>query len=165
MSEQWWNPMSWEAPFAAVAGALFVIVTLRAGATYAIGRLLRRGGEHSRGAQLMHRPGFVHATERLNRWGAPAVSLSFLTVGLQTMVNLAAGFTRMPLQRYLPALVVGCIAWACIYATAGFIGISAAVRLYQVHPALAWGLGLLVVSGLVLFWRSQRLAAPQPPTD
>ena len=116
--------MSWDAPFATVASALFVIVMLRAGTTYVLGRLLRRGGEHGRGAQLMQRPGFTGAAERLNRWGAPAVSLSFLTVGVQTMVNLAAGFTRMPLTRYLPALVLGCIAWACLYATAGFIGLS-----------------------------------------
>lgn len=148
--------MSWDAPFAAVASALFVIVMFRAGGTYLLGRLLRRGGEQGRGARMMQRPGFQRASEQLNRWGAPAVSLSFLTVGVQTMVNLAAGFTRMPLARYLPALVLGCIAWACIYATAGFIGISAAVNLYRVHPALAWGLGLLLVAGLLLFLRSQR---------
>lgn len=152
--------MSWDAPFAAVASALFVIVMFRAGGTYLLGRLLRRGGEQGRGARIMQRPGFQRASEQLNRWGAPAVSLSFLTVGVQTMVNLAAGFTRMPLTRYLPALVLGCIAWACLYATAGFIGLSALVRLYQVHPALAWGLALLVAAGLVAFIRTQRRTSP-----
>lgn len=34
------------------------------------------------------------------------VALSFLTVGFQTLVNLAAGAARMPLRRYLPAMVV-----------------------------------------------------------
>ena len=46
------------------------------------------------------------------RWGAPVVTLSFLTVGIQTLVNLAAGVMRMPLRRYIPALTVGAILWA-----------------------------------------------------
>lgn len=164
MDERWWNPMSWDAPFVAVAGALFAIVALRAGSTYLVGRLLRRGAERGGAARFVERPGFVHATDQLNQWGAPAVSLSFLTVGVQTMVNLAAGFTRMPLARYLPALIVGCIAWACLYATAGVVGFQAIVQLHRIHPALAWLLALAFVVVLASVVRSRRRPAG-PATD
>jgi membrane protein DedA with SNARE-associated domain len=71
------------------------------------------------------------------RWGAPVVTLSFLTVGIQTLVNLAAGVLRMPLRRYLPALTVGAIIWAFLYATVGFATFAAWRRLYEVSPAAA----------------------------
>lgn len=161
LQSAWWNPLSWNAPFAVVAGALFVIVFFRASATYLVGRLLRRGSE-TRSATLANRPGFVAAEDKLNRWGAPAITLSFLTVGVQTMVNLVAGFTRMPLRRYLPALVLGCIIWATVYASAGFIGVGAFVTLWRVHPALAIVLVLLAVAGIVAFVRGQRRRPATP---
>ena len=40
------------------------------------------------------------------RFGAPLVTLSFLTVGVQTVLNAAAGGLRMPLRRYTPAAIV-----------------------------------------------------------
>jgi membrane protein DedA with SNARE-associated domain len=48
--------------------------------------------------------------------------VSFLTVGFQTLINLAAGVTRMSLRHYLPAVVVGSVMWAFVYATIGFVG-------------------------------------------
>ncbi|MGO4957662.1 DedA family protein [Luteococcus sp. Sow4_B9] len=155
LQSAWWNPLSWDAPFGVVAAALFVIVTARASATYLLGRFLRRSSDQSRRASLAHRPGFQAAEEKLNRWGAPAVTLSFLTVGVQTMVNLAAGFTRMPLRRYLPALVLGCMIWATVYASAGFIGIGAFMTLWRVHPALAIILVALVVVAVIALVRGQ----------
>ena len=53
------------------------------------------------------------------RWGVLAVPLSFLTIGVQTFVQLSAGVTRMPLRLYLPAVAVGCAMWAAVYATVG----------------------------------------------
>ena len=35
----------------------------------------------------------------IKRWGVLAVPLSFLTIGVQTTVNLTAGILRMPLTR------------------------------------------------------------------
>ncbi|QLQ15622.1 MAG: VTT domain-containing protein [Micropruina sp.] len=114
------DPTKWGQPFPVVAAALFVIVLLRASGTYLLGRLAE-GAAHRmpRVRDLMDRPGYVRAVGRINRWGAPAVSLSFLTIGVQTLVNLAAGATRMPLLRYLPAAALGSVVWALIYATAG----------------------------------------------
>lgn len=157
--QAWWNPVSWEAPFVVVAAGLFVVVLLRAGGTYLLGRLLRRGSERGRQDAvrpgLTERVGFIRAEQALNTWGAPAVTLGFLTIGVQTMVNLAAGFTRMPLRRYLPALLLGCLAWAAIYASAGFVGISAVMVLWRIHPLLAISLMLAAAVGIGLLVRSQ----------
>ena len=54
-------------------------------------------------------------------WGVAAVPLSFLTIGLQTAINFSAGAMRMPVRRYLPAVIVGSLIWATIYATAGTV--------------------------------------------
>lgn len=137
LPEAWWNPMSWDAPFPVVAAALAMIAFLRAGLTYLVGRFIAAGGSRTRAGQMMERPGFVRAVERVNRIGAPVVSLSFLTVGVQTMVNLAAGFLRMPLWRYLPALAVGSALWGMIYASVGFVGFAALALAWRQHPALA----------------------------
>lgn len=146
------DPTKWGAPFPVVAAALFGIVLLRAGGTYLLGRLAA-GAAHRmpRVRDLMDRPGYQLAVARLNRWGAPAVSLSFLTIGVQTLVNLAAGATRMPLVRYLPAAALGSIAWALVYATAGVIGVEAVIQLYELHPAAAV-LGLLAGVTALAAW-------------
>ena len=98
---------------------LFVVALLRAGATYALGRAAQNGARRTRIAKLMARPGFARVQDMVARWGAPVVTLSFLTVGIQTLVNLAAGVTQMPLRRYLPALAVGSLLWGFLYATVG----------------------------------------------
>ena len=91
----------------------------------------RLGGQRRRayaGADspvLMAKPRFARMQQMVERWGAPVVALSFLTVGIQTLVNLAAGVMRMPLRRYLPALTVGAILWAFLYATVGFATFAA----------------------------------------
>lgn len=63
--------------------------------------------------------------EVVRRFGAPAVTLCFLTVGVQTAVNLAAGTLRMPLRRYLPALLLGALLWAGVYLTVGIAVVEA----------------------------------------
>ena len=48
-----------------------------------------------------------------------------LTVGLQTAVIITTGFTKMPLRRWVPAMLVGTFMWACIYTTIGFAILAA----------------------------------------
>jgi uncharacterized membrane protein YdjX (TVP38/TMEM64 family) len=55
-------------------------------------------------------------------------------VGVQTLVNLVAGMTQMPLRRYVPALVAGSLLWGLLYATVGFAGVTAWWQLYQRSP-------------------------------
>jgi membrane protein DedA with SNARE-associated domain len=78
-------------------------------------------------ARLAERASVQRAEELVRRYGAPAVTLSFLTVGVQTAVNLAAGTLRMPLPRYLPALLLGALVWATIYLTVGLAVLEALV--------------------------------------
>jgi membrane protein DedA with SNARE-associated domain len=82
------------------------------------------------------------------RWGAPVVTLSFLTVGIQTLVNLAAGVMRMPLRRYLPALIVGAILWAFLYATVGFATFAGWRGVYELSPAVAIASLVVLLAGL-----------------
>jgi membrane protein DedA with SNARE-associated domain len=124
-------------PYPVAVAALFVVVMLRAGATYAIGRAAQEGVRRSRLSRLMAKPRFARMQQAVAKWGAPVVTLSFLTVGIQTLVNLAAGALRMPLRRYLPALTVGAILWAFLYATVGFATFAGWRRVYELSPAAA----------------------------
>lgn len=145
------DPTQWNAPFAIVAAALFVIVFARANLTYWLGRGIIAGTLHTRFASFLSRRGYLRAERIVNTWGAPAVTVSFLTVGFQTLVNLAAGVTRMPQRRYLPAVTLGCIAWALIYATVGFVGAQAFAALWSRSPELAIGIAAAALAGLVWF--------------
>src|SRR5215207_3617562 len=117
-------------PYPAAVAALFVVVMLRAGGTYAIGRAAREGVRRSRLSRVMSKPRFARMQQIVARWGAPVVTASFLTVGIQSLVNLAAGAMRMPLRRYIPALTIGAIIWAFLYATVGFATFAAWRRVY-----------------------------------
>ena len=145
------DPTQWGAPFEIVVAALFCIVLMRANATYWIGRGLAAGARRTRLASAMESPRYGQVVERLNTWGPVAVTLSFLTIGVQTLVNLAAGATRMPLWRYLPAATLGCVMWAFLYATAGFVGFDALARLWARSPILAVSLGAVAIGGIVWF--------------
>lgn len=142
------NPMTWDAPYLVVVAALFVIVMLRANGTYWLGRGMTAGAEHTRLAKLLQSAHYAKAARWLDRWGAPVISLSFLTVGLQTVINLAAGVTRMSLRRYLPAVTVGCVLWAFLYGTVGFIGWAAVARLWTYSPPLLIAVVALTVAGI-----------------
>lgn len=135
---------------------LFAGAFLRGGATYAAGRGLRRGGEQSRLAGHLDRPLVARAEGWVHRFGAPLVSLGFLTVGVQTAINAASGLLRMPLRRFLPALVAGAALWATLYLTVGLAVVDALLGRVQWWWALV---GLLVVAIVVL--GSRRLARAQ----
>ena len=158
------DPTTWQAPFAVVVGALFVIVMLRANATYWLGRAITAGAGRSKWRRVLDTRAYATGSRWLIRWGAPAVALSFLTVGVQTMVNLSAGVVRMPLRRYLPSVAVGSVIWAFMYGTVGFTGFVAAKRLWSLNPLLtiAGAVLLIAVVGVVL---TRRPASPPAVPD
>ena len=120
-----------------------------------MGRGARSGADRTRLQPLMSSPAFRRAARLLERWGAPLVTACFLTVGIQTVVNLAAGATRMSRRRYLPAVALGSAVWAFLYATVGFATFTAWRRLYeQSPPAAVVVVGVLVVA-LIAFVRRQ----------
>ena len=135
-------------PYPLAVGTLFVIVMLRANATYWVGRAAHAGADKTRIYRLLHTPGFLRAQRLVARWGAPIVTVSFLTIGIQTLINAAAGAARMPLRRYLPAVTIGSVLWAFVYATVGFVTFAAWRRLYEVSPPTT--IVLVVLLGLAL---------------
>ncbi|MFB7170814.1 DedA family protein [Streptomyces sp. NPDC056254] len=147
---------------ALTAGALYVIVLLRAGGTFAVGWLAGAGARRSRLAGRISTPRFQRAERAIQRWGAPVVAVSFLTVGFQTAANFLAGSMRMPLPRYLPALFVGGAAWALIYATAGLGVLEVLGRLFAQRPALgAFAVAALLLAACgVVVYRRRRAARP-----
>lgn len=146
------------------AGTLYVIVLFRAGGTFALGWLAGSGARRSRFAERAASGKFQRAERAIQRWGAPVVAVSFLTVGFQTAANFIAGSMRMPLPRYLPALFLGGAAWALIYATAGVGVLEVLGRLFAERTALgacAVAALLLPVGGVVVYRRRKAL----PPRD
>ncbi len=126
--------MNWiaEQPFALAFVSLFVIVMLRANATYWLGRGALSGGRLSQKmARHLEGPTMLRAQRLTARLGIVAVPLSFLTIGVQTAINFSAGFMLMPLRRYLPAVTVGCLLWALLYSTVGMVGWGAITILWD----------------------------------
>ncbi len=130
------NPLEWDMPKLLVYAVLFCIVFLRASATYALGRGLIAGASRVKATAKMQGERYQHASRLVERYGAPVISVCFLTVGLQTMVLLAAGGLRMPLRRFLPALGVGSVLWALLYGTVGFVGFRALQMVWEFSPLL-----------------------------
>jgi len=119
---------SW--PFAWAWLTLFGIVLLRAGATYALGRLVAAGVVR----RWQPGPRARSAVDQAHRWGPPVVAASFLTVGAQSAVNAAAGLAGMPVPRYLLGLVPGAAVWATVWSTVGFAAFYAVVELGDGRP-------------------------------
>jgi membrane protein DedA with SNARE-associated domain len=156
------------APFVAIFCFFFAVVTVRTQATYwlarlvvtqAVGRPDRTHPALVRARAWAHSPSAARGVAALNRWGVVAVPLSFFTVGLKTIVNGAAGLIQMPFRRYLPAMLLGCLAHATIYATVGWAAWEAAVAAAAGSP---WGiaaLALLLVGAVTLVVAARRRAA------
>lgn len=153
----WWDGK----PLLTAVAVLFGIVFVRAQLTYWIARGIAQGARRSRWADRLDGPKITRATALINRWGPPVVTVSFLTVGFQTVANAAAGLTRMPVGRYLLAMIPGCLAWAFVYATVGIAAVEAAVALAVRSPwALVLLLVLAVVAVAVLVQRRRRVLRP-----
>lgn len=109
-----------ELPFAALWLLFFLGAMARGNAMYALGRGITEGGRKSRFRTRFTGPRMDRAKEFVDRYGAIAVALSYLTVGFQSMVQVATGMARMSLWRFEPGAFVGSAAWATIYTTIGF---------------------------------------------
>jgi membrane protein DedA with SNARE-associated domain len=159
---------------------LFVIVMARSHGTYWAGRGVVRGAQGTH--QLEASPGWWHATmDRLEgwtstdaaqkglglvrRWGAPAVSLAYLTVGLQTAIFASAGIIKMPYLRFTLASIPGALVWAVVWATVGFGAVWGAINLFSASPWAFLAAVIVVaavIGGLVRFRLSRRARTPVP---
>ena len=135
-------------PYWIIYAAAFAIVFVRAQATYWAGRGVARGTVNTSWSRRLEGERAQRAISTINTWGPIAVTLSFFTVGVQTVINLTAGYTRMKFSRYLAALLPGCAIWAAIWTTIGIATFNTAVLLAARSPI---GLAVLVllVAGLV----------------
>lgn len=144
--------------FAVAFAILFLIVLLRAQATYWAGRGAAAGARHTRLRRRLDGARATRTVAALNRWGLPVVTVSFLTIGFQTLVNAMAGFTRMRWGRYTVAMVPGCVAWAAIYATVGFAAITGWMNLQGAWKWVSLGAIVgLVIAGLVIAGHVRRM--------
>ena len=113
-------------PIEVALAFMWVVGIVRTSIVYALGALAAEGGAPlDRIRKAMDSPLYRKARRLINRWGVIAVPLCFLTVGLQTAVIITTGFTKMPLRRWVPAMLVGTFMWACIYTTIGFAILAA----------------------------------------
>ncbi len=135
-------------PFWVVLVVFWLGALARGTATYWVGRGMRAGGARSRWAHHLERPGVARAERLVRRIGPPAVTLGFLTVGLQSAINASSGMLRMPPRRFVPAVVLGALLWAVLYTTVGLTVVDAALgRLPWWWLLLAGALVLVVVLG------------------
>ena len=143
------HPQDWQLPYELMLLSLFCIVMARSNGTYWLGRGIITGTSHTRWKRILETRLYRVGCSWLNRWRPAAVTLSFLVVGLQTMVSLAAGVARMPLRRYLPAVIVGCVIWAFIWGTGGMISLVVISQAWEHSPVLTVA-GLVVVAVAVI---------------
>lgn len=141
--KEWFDAL----PIEVALAFMWVVGIVRTSIVYALGALAAEGGARlDRIRKAMDSPLYRKARRLINRWGVIAVPLCFLTVGLQTAVIITTGFTKMPLRRWVPAMLVGTFMWACIYTTIGF-AILAALGLepWMFPVALAIVITVLVI--------------------
>ncbi|EMY33939.1 DedA family protein [Arthrobacter crystallopoietes BAB-32] len=137
--------------------ALFGVAMARANATYWLGRGLAAGVRHTSLEKQMDSPVMKRAERLMDKYGPFAVTLCFLTIGLQTAVIASSGIARMHLARFLPAVIAGSLIWAVVYATVGLAAVAAWIGLVLASPAAAVVIALLLAA-LVAFlvWRRRR---------
>jgi membrane protein DedA with SNARE-associated domain len=152
-------------PWALTFGVFFVIALARGTATYWAGRALRYGGQHTAMARHLDRPAVMRAEAVVRRFGAPAVAVSFLTIGFQTVVNAAAGALRMPWWRYVPGVVVGALFWATVYTTIGFAVLAAWFGDRPWPWVVAAVVAVALVTALTLVVRHRRAARSAAEVD
>ena len=165
-------------PVAVALACLFVIVMARSHLTYWAGRGVERGARHEgaqrrgpawwratvdRAARVASTPSARYGVRLVHRWGPVAVTLAYVTVGVQTAVFVGAGLVRMPYLRFTLASVPGAAAWAVIWGTVGLGAVWGAMVLATGSP---WGVAALVAAAaavaVLVTVALRRRRAPEP---
>lgn len=147
-----------DVPVIAIFGVLMAIGTARSQATYWLARWVTEataddtapnGSMRARFAAWLQRPLLVRTRRMLQGWGLPLVTLSYVTVGLQTAILASAGVLRISWWRFTIAQLVGTVGWAAFYTLIGAAawkavlgGLSGTTWLIII---LAIGLGMLAM--------------------
>lgn len=120
---------------------------IRSTTTFALGRGAAVGAKHTRLQRYMEGPVYDRAERFVVRWGAWAIPLCFLTVGLQTAVLVASGVAGMPWRRFIPAMLLGSLIWGVIYGTIGMAVIWAVLAAALGNP---WVIAALIPAAVVV---------------
>ncbi|MEV7648347.1 VTT domain-containing protein [Arthrobacter sp. NPDC089319] len=152
-------PLGW-----AIA-ALFGGAMIRSNATYWLGRGVATGCRHTRLEKHLDGPLMRRAEAMMAKFGPFAVTLCFLTVGLQTAVIGSSGIARMPLRRFLPAVIAGSLLWAVLYATVGLAAIAAWFALILASPWAAAGAAVAIAVVVPLLVRRRQRAQRHQEAD
>ena len=149
-----------ELPFWQAFLALFASAMVRSNGTYWVGRGAIASWRRYRGT---HGELTARAEALLRRLGPVAVTLSYLTVGIQTAIHLTAGVMRMPLRWYVPAAVVGSVMWAVVYAT---IGLAVVQAWLAAEAGSWWGVAVVALALVALVgWLVARRRARSEPSQ
>ncbi|ROZ62347.1 hypothetical protein EDL96_10545 [Kocuria soli] len=149
-------------PFLWAVLFFWAVGIVRTSIVFGLGRAAAEGSRRSMGfvQRVIESPAYIRAAGFVNRWGVLAVPACFLTVGFQTAVILTTALTRMPLTRWIPAMLVGTFLWGCIYGTVGM----AVVRAWLANPVITAAVVVtLALAGVVvhLVTRDRSNAAPE----
>ena len=126
---------------------LFAVVFVEAQATYWIGRGIVAGALKSRWRRRFEGPTMERAHFALEKWGPIAVPVSFVTIGLRSGIQAAAGFARMRYATYSLVMLPGCVAWAALY-TAIAVAVSSFAQGFVWWATVLMSVAL--VAGLVV---------------
>ncbi|MCF2705666.1 hypothetical protein I6E29_00055 [Arcanobacterium haemolyticum] len=150
-------------PFFAVFIFLTCAVAFRSSIIYGLGRyahyLMMRDAQPSSGFALRvwtwaHATPTQKAMATLRSRGWIAIPLCYLTVGVQTLIIMAAGIIGMTYPRFALAAAPGWLAWSAIYSTIGFAVWRATVSAAAGSPlGIAIIAVLIVVIVAVIVWR------------
>lgn len=87
-----------------------------------------------------------------DRWGGPAVFVGRMIPGVRTLISVPAGFSEMPLGRFLAYSAAGTALWSAILVMVGWwLGQSAKM----VEQAISWA-GIVVFIAIA-FWLGRRI--------
>lgn len=120
---------------------------MRSQALYWLGRGVTAGVLRSRFGERVDSPRVQRAVRFVERWGMPAVPVSFLTVGFQSAVHTSCGLLRLGWLRYTLWAVPGWFAWALIWAGGGTAALVGAFALLAQSP---WALAGVMAAVLAL---------------
>ncbi|MFK4783310.1 SNARE-associated domain-containing protein [Lactococcus petauri] len=135
---------------------LFIVVFFRAQMTFGLGKLTHMGilktkwGKKAEKSEE-NRAGML----ALQKYGWPVIPLSFLTVGFQTVVQLAAGMLDWKWSKYTLVALPGYLAWGFVYAAGGLTlfrsianGSIGLLILFVIIVLLLWSVGTFLVKKL-----------------
>lgn len=140
------NTLTWIAqlPLWLATLFLFFVVFCRAQATFWIGKFIHKGILKTTFGQKLDQKNQVGIL-MLKKYGWPIISLSFLTIGLQSVIQIGAGLMDLNWYKYTLAALPGYLIWAFIYAFGG-------LSLFKALINGALGLWITVFIVVILVW-------------